>query len=657
MTAFYRSLDMDEAMRHLTQLVRYDRYQASAGIDAAAEFVATAAERVGLVDVEVLRLPADGHTTWWTFTAPTAWTPRTAMLSLPGDSAALNVLTLVRYPEHSYGLAANSAPTGPLPLRTPLVELGESGWPPGALVLMESAAALTPATLHELRRRGAAGFAVVTAPSRHGEFQLNPALSADVWREPGQVGRVELPPGCGLFGFSVDDARMARLREAHRAGESTVVTVEVDTRPGTMPVVVARTLSGGDQECLLTAHLCHPAPGANDNASGVAAALAVGRALAGRSLRRAVRFVWGPEFVGLAGYLRTCVEPSSGGARAPRPMMAVNLDMVGEDQRLCGGPLIIEHSPQHLPHFINAVADACVRVLPQATRSYSGAVGCDVWAWRATPFVGASDHALLADRATGCPAVQIGHWPDRFNHSSADTVDKVDPQELRRVTAVTAAMLATVCTADADQAAELTVLMTRWTAARMLESLSQHGLLDSRPRPGWVVPDADCYCAHRIGRRCDFGQGALTALGALGAPPDLLARQHDWLDGLCTHLTGEPRGAPPTSASEPPRSLETTLVRTWPGPFNLRGLLAACRPDDRQWMERELTRNRGRCYATAMALAQSIDGQSTPERVITNAAFDSELAIEVRFGLRFLDAMLRARWVTWTPAPTRTAAQ
>jgi hypothetical protein len=608
----HRAFDADEAMRWVARLAGWDRYQGSAGIAGAADYVAGEAERVGLTGVEVLSFPADGRTAWWTFTAPASWTPRAARLSVAGRPP------LVSYPEQPYALAAGSAAADQ---EAPLALPEEPGWKPGAVVLVGSAAELGPELFARMRAERAAGFCVVTHPDRED-----------------QVGRVELPGGGGLFGFSVRPAQLAALRLAHRRAEPVRVLVDLDPTPRRMPVVVARTPSGSGAECLLAAHLCHPAPSANDNASGVAAALAAGRLLAARPLRRPVRFVWAPEFTGLAAYAHQAVEL---GAR-PLPSMAVNLDMVGEDQRRCGGPLIVEHSPEYLPHFANALVEACVRALPPAARSYSGAVACDVWAWRATPFVGASDHAVLADRAIGCPSVQLGHWPDRFNHSSADTLDKVDPDELRRATAVAASAALVVASADADAAARIAGLLTRWTAERMTACLP---------------PGADPHAAARMTRRWHYGRDALRTLGPLGAPAPVLDRHAAWLADLhrtlaaawSTEPNAEPHADPGTEPGAGPNAEPGAagpgLRRSWPGPFNLRALIGAVREPDRQWLLRESAADRGRFYASAMALAQSIDGVADAAEVVRVAELDSGLAFEPGFGVRFLAAMAHAGWI------------
>ncbi|MFJ5845538.1 DUF4910 domain-containing protein [Streptomyces sp. NPDC092903] len=624
----FQGIDADEAMGWVARLAEWDRYQGSAGIARAADFVAGEAERVGLTDVEVLNLPADGRATWWTYTAPHSWTPRAAHLSLNGRPP------LVRYPAQPSSLAAGSAAVdGEAPLAVP----GEPGWPPGALVLVPSAADLGPGLFGRMEAEKAAGFCVMTRPDLDDE-----------------AGRVELPGETALFGFSVTPGQLDELLRAHRRGERARVVVDVDDRPRRMPVVVARTPSGAADEgdaCLLGAHLCHPAPGANDNASGVAAALAAGRVLAGRRLRRPVRFVWAPEFVGLAAYVHQAVVE---GVR-PLPAMAVNLDMVGEDQRRCGGPLIVEYSPEYLPHYANALVEACVRALPPAARSYSGAVGCDTWAWRTTPFVGASDHAILADRAIGCPAVQLGHWPDRFNHSGADTLDKVDPGELRRSTAIAASAAAVAATADGPDADRMARLLTQWTARRMTACLPSADGPPPGP-PGADGPPSEERAVARLTRRWHYGRDALSTLRPLGASPGVLDRQADVLFGLHRTLSSAWDEAP--ADRRPHHQRGPALRRHWPGPFNLRALTGAMTDKDRRWFLGELTADRGGCYAAAMALAQSVDGRADAAAVIRAAELDSGIRpATADFGERFLAAMAAAGWIEETatagaaPAP------
>ena len=188
----HRDVDADEAMRWVARLVAWDRYQGSADIAEAADYVAEQARRVGLVDVEVLDFPADGRTSWWTYTAPGSWTPRSARLWIGDGPPTLS------YPAQPYGLAAGSA-AADLPA-APLALAEQPRWPAGAVVLVDSPERLGPGLFARLRDERAKGFCVATHPDR-----------------PDQVGRVELPVGGPLFGFSVTPAQLEGLRASEVA--------------------------------------------------------------------------------------------------------------------------------------------------------------------------------------------------------------------------------------------------------------------------------------------------------------------------------------------------------------------------------------------------------------------------------------------------------
>ena len=384
----HAAFDAERALERVAALAALDRYQVSEGVERAADFVAAEAERAGLEEVSMTSYPPGS--TWWTYAAPPAWTPRSARLEL-GDGTVL-----AGYPDTPCSLATFSRPTTARTVT--IVPLGEGS--------LDGALAVVPPgvlPLSQLEASGALGFVACVSPVA--------------------VGRIELAPETRLVGFSVDRDALAR---AATGGEA-LVEVEV-AASGSMPVVTGRLAGEASAEALFLAHLCHPRPGANDNASGVAATLGLAevfRSLA--PLGAGLRFVWGPEFLGTAAYLHDVV----GAGLAPLPRSALNLDMVGEDQDRCGGPLILERSPEHLSSPLDAVAEQCAAIVAERAPS--------MWRWRSAPFLGASDHLLLADRAFGVPTLQLGHWPDRFNHTSADDVENVDPEELRRVAAIAGA--------------------------------------------------------------------------------------------------------------------------------------------------------------------------------------------------------------------------
>jgi hypothetical protein len=671
----YDAVDRAAACTDVARLCGYDRYQSSAGIGAAADYVAERAAAAGLSDVQVLRLAAADRR-WWTFRGPPAWTPARATLAL-ATASGRPLRTVVGYPAEPYTLAAYSAATPPggvvAPLRHRPAEPAAGADLRGTVVLLDGCA-------------GPAGPGVEAAAAAGAVAAV--VRSTTGGRSDDRVGRIELPPGSPLAAFSVGAGAWQALADWARIGGR--VRVEVSLAAGAdLPVVTGRLPGRSDAELLLSAHLCHPRPSANDNASGVAALLALIPALrpggpAGPSVGPGlgVRFVWGPEFLGLAAYLHDVV----GAGAAARPVAAVNVDMAGEDQRRCGGPLIVERSPDDLPSYLNAVVEGCAAALPQAGRSYSGAVGCDTWAWRATPFVGASDHLLVVEPPTSRPAVSLGHWPDRFNHSSADTLDKVDPDELGRTATVAGAAVTMIRAAADGRAGDLLDAVVSWSAGRLLDCLAP-ALHSGPPLAGRPDP------ADLLRHRAAVATGSVRAVGALapGATSAVAAAER-WLAELAGQLgrrladrqaddrAGRPadaragdgagdRADEPAGArahpghnragrraggplDRPPAAgaAGVGLARGWSGPFNLRALTERAGAAERSWLAAELGRDRGGGYARMVAVARALDGRRDRPAVLAWAAAASELPIPPALGERLLAVLGSAGWAVPAPA-------
>jgi uncharacterized protein DUF4910 len=628
--SIHRAFPAERALARIADLMALDRFQASAGIEAAADRVAAAAEQAGLAQVTVHRFPADGRRRWWTFRAPRPWTPLAAELALldvaSAAGAAGGATRVTAYPEEPLSLATYSAPSPQV--IAPLVELSPTlpdAALAGALAVVPAGASF-PAAVARAAAAGALGLAASVVGSEH----------------PARVGRIELAPDSPLFAFSLSPGRRDELLAAARSGRRARVGVEID-RAATMPLVEAVLPGEGEDEVVLVAHLCHPRPGANDNLSGVAALLGIAEALQALAKERALpagrptlRFLWGPEFLGTAAYLS---DLAAGDGR-PRPRCALNLDMVGEDPHRCGGPLIVERSPDHLPTAANALVEHCLELLPLAGRSYSGAVPVEPWTFRSTPFVGASDHGLFADRAIGCPALMLGHWPDAFNHTTEDTLDKVDPVELRRTATAAAATALLVAPADREAEERLQRIVARWAARRLLD-VAREGMEAvpgddaevlapfSREEVGWLLEHAAGVAVRSLPGAVE-SPGTRAAALWLGEQADLAARL----------LPFSPR--PRTAAVGPP------LERRWQGPFNLFGLLEDAAAADTLWLRETMGRTKG-TYGLFSGLAAAIDGTSDREAALRQAAYATELPIRRDTAHGFFDVLARAGWIAEGP--------
>ena len=145
------------------------------------------------------------------------------------------------------------------------------------------------------------------------------------------------------WGFVLSPRQGRALRASLAAGKPVRVQASIRSRfyPGTFEVVEAFIPgTSGANEILMVSHLCHPRPGANDNASGAAALLETAATLArliGQgelpAPRHGIRFIWVPEMTGTFAWLAA----QEAEVRSGRWLAGLNLDMVGADQCLTNG--------------------------------------------------------------------------------------------------------------------------------------------------------------------------------------------------------------------------------------------------------------------------------------------------------------------------------
>ncbi len=572
-----RAVRIDEVMAYLVALTEHDRYQASLGIERAAELIASAAEAIGLSSVTVERFTADGAKRWWTFDAPRAWTPLTARLEI---RAAGRCVVAVDHALQPFTIATYSAPT---PAGGSIARVSSlHGDLAGAVAVIGPSEFARPELLATLAARGAIGF-VTDAPCR-GEHP----------------GRIELDARTSLFGFSIT----ATQREAIEATPDAVAHVVVDIdRSACMPVVTGVLPGRGTGEVWLTSHLCHPRPGANDNASGAAALLGVAAALIDqrRDLDRSIRFVWGPEFLGVAALLHERFDRLG---RDGRPIAVINLDMVGEDPVQCGVPLVVERAPDWCPSIITPLAEHIVEEVFAQTSSHPGT-------WRPGPFYGFSDHALFAnftDPSSRSPAVQLWHPGDPFNHSAADTLDKVSPIELQRAIVAGAVLAETLAAGPNDCGLLLLPIVQCWS-------------------------DREERAAAAVAQRHEIDHGAWSR------------RLVDHVREQGTVLRALVDDGP--AACQRHRPTRGAFVGRWTGPFNYRGLLSQLTADDRDDVVALFLADK-RNYAVLTHLAMLADGCGSRDEAIDASSLALRFPIDAIAAGRLWSALLASGWIEET---------
>jgi hypothetical protein len=261
------------------------------------------------------------------------------------------------------------------------------------------------------------------------------------------------------FGFVLSKQQHDEIRSYFDAKKKVVMKARVRTRmlPYKMNVVSA-AIPGTDPqagELLMVAHLFEriATPGANDNCSGVATILEVGRTLARlisqgvlEAPRRTIRFLWVPEISGTREFLYKYPQLQE------KLMAVLNFDMTGADLKSTDSYLRMKSTPDSCPSFLNdLIANLLMCVDQTFIRTQWGTNS--QFNYRLCPFISGSDHTVFL--AAGIPSMQFNYYSDNFYHSSEDRSKHVDPTEMKRVGFMAGAGFYYLATAGAQEAQDL----------------------------------------------------------------------------------------------------------------------------------------------------------------------------------------------------------
>ncbi len=422
-------------------LGRFHRVHGSPGFAAAAEAMRARAEAAGLAEARIERLPADGQTHYAHFRSYLGWNAEEAVL----EEVRPTPRVFVRFPDLPVALADYSQDAD---VTADLVDVG-AGTRPEDYAGKEVAGRIVIASgplplVHRLAclERGALGF-LSDFPNQ------TTAWSGDD-RDLVRWGHLSPYETKNRFAFMLSKRQSEALRERLRRGETVVVRARVRARmvPATYDVVSA-VLSGTDAaagEVVLTAHLCHQSAGANDNASGSASILEVGRALQAAVARgtlprprRSIRFLWLPEIAGSQAWLIRNPEI------AKRLVAGIHMDMVGGLLSTTRGTFHLSRTAETLPHVVNVIARAFFDDVVAASSHYAerGGEPRDGLAWppgSREVFLGdvralemGSDHEVFEEATFGVPMVYFHDWPDVTIHTNKDLPENLDATKLGRV--------------------------------------------------------------------------------------------------------------------------------------------------------------------------------------------------------------------------------
>jgi len=447
------------AKEDVAAISRCHRIQASPGYRAAARHLLAELQKAGL-DAAIETYPANYETKFWNARSFQEWEATQATLHIIEPEPEARKLADFR--EEKIALIQRSIPfqgeAEVLLLADGLEEADYAGLDVAGKIVLTNGAVSRVREL-AVERFGAIGIlfdGMTPAPPVRRPMDLADARQYTSFWWTGNEKQ--------CFGFVLTPRQGLWLRGLLKKG-AVKVKVDIQARfyDGEIEVVTA-VIPGTEkpeESVILVSHLCHPQPSANDNGSGVAANLEAARTLkrlveSGQlpPPKRSIRFLWMPEMTGSYAYLARHED------EIPGMIAGLNLDMVGAGQEQTGAVMVLERPPDAAASFTVDLLERLREELFNDVPTHGGLESYAHFRHATTGFTGGSDHYIFSDPTVGVPMPMIIQWPDKFYHSTADTLEKVSPAMLNRSGSLAAAYAHFIATASEKE--------TRWLAYEML---------------------------------------------------------------------------------------------------------------------------------------------------------------------------------------------
>jgi hypothetical protein len=270
------------------------------------------------------------------------------------------------------------------------------------------------------------------------------------------------------FAFQISPRQGYELRDKVLEGQR--VLVHAQTKVALMPwkaetvFTVIKGTSPEKKGLMFTAHLFERLvkQGANDNISGSVVIAEVARALntlisEGKIPRpeRNIYFLWSEEGISTMAFFKKYPE------MAGKIFGAINMDMVGEQLSASQGTFKVEAPQYSRVTFLNAVTKSVADFVARTNygdhaNSNQGMIwpimerrgSRDAFRYIPGPFDGGSDHVVFNESDSGVSAIGFNIWPDHWYHTDEDTVDKMDPTQMKRVGFIALAGALAACSGD-----------------------------------------------------------------------------------------------------------------------------------------------------------------------------------------------------------------
>ncbi len=426
---FRTKIDADKILKDTEELLNLELGQTFSCYHASAQKAFEILRRTGIPNAEKISFPADGRTAYQDKITPIGWEASVGRLTILKGSGIESGFVAADYQKHPFHLIKGSVSTTPGGETLRLLSheqllAGED--PRDALVMIPPGGGPTVSdVLSRCLDLGARGlvsdYAMNANDAPDGIQWCNAFTERANWHTS-----VDDRP---FIAFSVTPATGKRLRDALANGE-VKAKIESDGRrfESTVDVVTALVPGRRKEEFWILAHLYEPL--ANDNSSGVAAAIETARLIMREGTPEySLRLIFGLEHYGFAAYASTQGKNLSNEVIGACDYDAMYLRKGWTILFHCAGPA----SPFHGNYLFKMLADDLKGEPGAPEIIFQNSFPCMY-----------DDDSFLSDSTTGVPTV----WPIRtgknFWHNSRQTIDYVQKEEFATGTAIHTAFVSAV---------------------------------------------------------------------------------------------------------------------------------------------------------------------------------------------------------------------
>jgi len=438
MKLFLEQFDADKSQYILEKIYENDRWFDYKSFNKTAQVCFDYMKEIGLEEVALTPLRADGKTVYGDWGLPKAWDVNHAVLTMLEDGKKTVIADRMQNP-CTISIGSASSPAGGVTAELMAVEADEADTPAikGKLLLTTKAA---QTLVQAARKHGAAGIISDFFPLYPGVRDSRAQMHETVRWDNNFIAPAS---GEGLFAFNITPDTGGMLRTKLAAGKVTLhADVSVDVYDGECSTISGAILGSEPEakEIMLYGHLYEH--GAHDNASGCALFLELMRVAAAlvkegkiERPKHTIRVVMGYECTGSTGWL---VENAK---EAERTMCGIVADMVGTE-KIDNSVMTVRMNPLSNYSFIDSA-------LVKANEVYRDTFDPS-YNWIITKFQIASDN-MIGDPSWGIPMTAMISEPALSYHSSMDTPDRIEKPIMKRNGALLGGLVLAIAQAGAEE--------------------------------------------------------------------------------------------------------------------------------------------------------------------------------------------------------------